>query len=224
MKNQYVPVITLDGPSASGKGTIARLVSQALGFHYLDSGALYRLVALAAMKRGVDAGDEQGVVGIARSLDVSFADSSIRLDGIDVSDEIRAEACGEYASKIAQYSALRVELLERQRDFRKLPGLVADGRDMGSVIFPDATLKIYLTANEEERARRRHKQLMEKGINASIAHLVLALRERDERDSKRVASPLQQCEDTCLLDTTGLNIDQVVGKVLGMYADSGSIE
>ncbi|SCX20806.1 (d)CMP kinase [Nitrosomonas eutropha] len=222
MKNQYVPVITLDGPSASGKGTIARLVSQVLGFHYLDSGALYRLVALAAMKRGVDAGDEQGVVGIARSLDVSFADSSIRLDGIDVSDEIRAEACGEYASKIAQYSALRVELLERQRGFRKLPGLVADGRDMGSVIFPDATLKIYLTANEEERARRRHKQLMEKGINASIANLVLALRERDERDSKRVASPLQQCEDTRLLDTTGLNIDQVVGKVLGMYADSGS--
>jgi len=224
MKNQYVPVITLDGPSASGKGTIARFVSQALGFHYLDSGALYRLVALAAMKRNVDAGDEQRMVDIAHCLNISFVDSAIWLDGKNVSDEVRSEACGEYASKIAQYSVLRKELLERQRDFRKLPGLVTDGRDMGSVVFPDASLKIYLTASEEERAYRRHKQLMEKGINASIAELARALHERDERDSTRVASPLQQREDTHLLDTTGFSIDQVVSKVLAMYADSNNAQ
>lgn len=220
MDKQNVPVITLDGPSASGKGTIARLVSKALGFHYLDSGALYRLVALAAMKHSVDASDENSMVDIARHLNASFRDSSVWLDEEDVSNEVRAEACGEYASRIAQYPALRVELLGCQRDFRKLPGLVADGRDMGSVIFPDATLKIYLTANEEERALRRHKQLMEKGINASIADLIQALRARDERDSSRVASPLQQCEDAYLLDTTGLSIDQVVSRVLSLYAEA----
>lgn len=219
MENQHIPVITLDGPSASGKGTIARLVSQTLGFHYLDSGALYRLVALAAMKYGVDAGDAPRVVDIARCLNASFTDVSTLLDGKDVSDEVRAEACGEYASKIAQYPVLREVLLERQRDFRKLPGLVTDGRDMGSVVFPDATLKIYLTASEEERAHRRHKQLMQKGINANIAELIQALRERDERDSNRAASPLQQCADTRLLDTTGLDIDQVVSRVLAMYAN-----
>ncbi len=224
MKNQHIPVITLDGPSASGKGTIARFVSQALGFHYLDSGALYRLVALAAMKGNVDADDEQRVIDMARCLKASFVDSSIWLDGQDVSDEVRAEACGEYASKIAQYPALRKELLARQRDFRKLPGLVTDGRDMGSVVFPDATLKIYLTASEEERACRRYKQLIEKGINANIAELIQALHERDERDSKRMASPLQQHEDTHLLDTTGLTIDQVVDNVLAMYADVVSAE
>lgn len=218
MDKQYIPVITLDGPSASGKGTIARLVAQTLGFHYLDSGALYRLVALAAMKRNIEAGDEGRVVDIARHLDASFRDAMILLDGGDVSDQVRSEACGEYASRIAQYPALRIELLERQRGFRKSPGLVADGRDMGSVIFPDASLKIYLTASTEERAYRRHKQLMEKGINASIADLTQSLRERDERDGSRAASPLQQCEDAQLLDTTGFSIDQVVSRVLGMYA------
>ncbi len=220
MDKQHVPVITLDGPSASGKGTIARLVARALGFHYLDSGALYRLVALAAMKRDIEADDEKSIVDIARHLGASFSDTMILLDGEDVSGRVRAEACGEYASRIAQYPALRVELLERQRGFRQLPGLVADGRDMGSVIFPDASLKIYLTASAEERASRRHKQLMEKGINASIAELVRSLRERDERDGSRAASPLQKCEDAQLLDTTGLGIDQVVSRVLGMYAET----
>ncbi|WP_292979474.1 (d)CMP kinase [Nitrosomonas sp.] len=220
MDKQDVPVITLDGPSASGKGTIARLVAQALGFHYLDSGALYRLVALAAMKRNIDASDEQSVVDIARQLNAGFRGGSIWLDGEDVSDDVRTEACGEYASRIARYPALRIELLERQRNFRKLPGLITDGRDMGSVIFPDATLKIYLTASEEERASRRHKQLMEKGINANITDLIQALGARDERDSNRSSSPLQQSEDACLLDTTGLGIDQVVARVLDMYAEA----
>lgn len=219
MKNQYIPVITLDGPSASGKGTIACLVAQTLGFHYLDSGALYRLVALVAIKSAIATNNEQKIVDIARGLNVLFTDGSIQLNGMDVSDEVRAEACGEYASKIAQYPTLREALLDRQRNFRELPGLVTDGRDMGTVVFPDAVLKIYLTADEEERARRRYKQLMEKGINANIADLVASLRERDERDKKRIVAPLQQCEDTCLLDTTGLSIDQVVNKVLNMYTD-----
>jgi CMP/dCMP kinase len=220
MNRHAVPVITLDGPSASGKGTIARLVSQALGFHYLESGALYRLVALAAMQTDVDANDEQRLANIAQHLDVSFRDSSVWLDGKNVSNEIRAESCGEFASKIAHFPALRTGLLERQRAFRMPPGLVADGRDMGSVIFPDAALKIYLTASTEERAQRRYKQLMEKGINANMQSLLLALRERDERDSKRELSPLQQCSDARFLDTTCLDIDQVVSKVLGMYAET----
>jgi len=220
MNRHAVPVITLDGPSASGKGTIARLVSQALGFHYLESGALYRLVALAAMQTDVDANDEQRLANIAQHLDVSFRDSSVWLDGKNVSNEIRAEFCGEFASKIAHFPALRTGLLERQRAFRRPPGLVADGRDMGSVIFPDAALKIYLTASTEERAQRRYKQLMEKGINANMQSLLLALRERDERDSKRELSPLQQCSDARFLDTTCLDIDQVVSKVLGMYAET----
>jgi CMP/dCMP kinase len=220
MNRHAVPVITLDGPSASGKGTIARLVSQALGFHYLESGALYRLVALAAMQTDVDANDEQRLANIAQHLDVSFRDSSVWLDGKNVSNEIRAESCGEFASKIAHFPALRTGLLERQRAFRRPPGLVADGRDMGSVIFPDAALKIYLTASTEERAQRRYKQLMEKGINANMQSLLLALRERDERDSKRELSPLQQCSDARFLDTTCLDIDQVVSKVLGMYAET----
>ena len=223
MKNQQISVITLDGPSASGKGTIARLASQALGFHYLDSGALYRLIALAAMKRHVDASDEQSVINIAQQLDAAFADSSIWLDGRDVCDEVRAESCGEYASRIARYPALRVELLERQRAFRKSPGLVTDGRDMGSVVFPDATLKIFLTASMDERAHRRYKQLMEKGINASIESLLQSLEERDERDSKRATSPLQQCNDAYLLNTTNLSIDQVVDKVLCMYAQTRKV-
>lgn len=220
MSTHVVPVITLDGPSASGKGTIARLVSQALGFHYLESGALYRLVALSAMQTDVDMNDEQRLANIAQHLDASFRDSSVWLDGKNVTNEIRAESCGEFASKVAHYPALRSGLLERQRAFRSPPGLVADGRDMGSVIFPDAALKIYLTASTEERAQRRYKQLMEKGINANMQDLLLALQKRDERDSKRELSPLQQCSDARFLDTTCLDIDQVVNKVLGMYAET----
>lgn len=219
MNLQSVPVITLDGPSASGKGTIARLISQSLGFHYLDSGALYRLAALAAMQVEVDAEDEQRLASIAQHMDVSFADASVWLEGKNVCREIRTESCGEFASRIAHFPALRAGLLERQRAFRKPPGLVADGRDMGSVVFPDAALKIYLTASTEERAQRRYKQLMEKGIHASMRGLLEALEARDERDSKRELSPLQRCDDAQLLDTTFLSVDQVVAKVLDMYAE-----
>lgn len=220
MNDSAVPVITLDGPSASGKGTIARLASQALGFHYLDSGALYRLVALAAMQANVDAHDEQRLADIALHLDVVFSDTTVWLDGKNVGDEIRAESCGEFASRIAHLPALRAGLLDRQRAFRKPPGLVADGRDMGSVVFPDAVLKIYLTASTEERAHRRYKQLMDKGISANIENLLQALRERDERDSNRALSPLQRSGDAKLLDTTCLTIEQVVDKVLEMYAET----
>lgn len=218
MSNSQIPVITLDGPSASGKGTIARRVSQALGFHYLDSGALYRLVALEAMQRGIDIEQEQQIADIASHLNVVFDDASILLNQKDVGAEIRTEACGEYASKIAALPVLRTTLLERQRAFREPPGLVTDGRDMGSVIFPDASVKIFLTATVEERAQRRYKQLMEKGVSASIDNLLLSLIERDKRDSQRAASPLIQCDDAHVLDTTGLSIDQVVGRVLTLFS------
>lgn len=218
MSNSQIPVITLDGPSASGKGTIARRVSQALGFHYLDSGALYRLVALEAMQRGIDIEQEQQIADIASHLNVIFDDASILLNQKDVGAEIRTEACGEYASKIAALPVLRTTLLERQRAFREPPGLVTDGRDMGSVIFPDASVKIFLTATVEERAQRRYKQLMEKGVSASIDDLLLSLIERDKRDSQRATSPLIQCDDAHVLDTTGLSIDQVVGRVLTLFS------
>ena len=184
-----VPVIAIDGPSASGKGTVAQRVAGKLGFHYLDSGALYRLVALAAIRSGVDLGDETALSEVTAHLDVVFEDSEIRLGNEDVSDAIRAEACSNAASRIAAYPQVRQALLARQRAFRRCPGLVADGRDMGSVVFPDAVAKIFLTASAETRAERRHKQLMEKGVDANIATLLEDIRERDRRDSNRDRGP-----------------------------------
>lgn len=213
-----VPIIAIDGPSASGKGTVAQRVAERLGFHYLDSGALYRLVALTAMRSGVDLTDEATLADVARHLDVVFAGVKIQLKGEDVADAIRAEACSNGASRIAAYPEVRKALLQRQRIFRQLPGLVADGRDMGSVVFPDAILKIFLTASAETRARRRYKQLMEKGIDANIATLLQDIQERDARDSNRSVAPLQQGADTSLLDTTLLNITQAVDEVLRLYA------
>ena len=209
-----VPVIAIDGPSASGKGTVAQRVAGKLGFHYLDSGALYRLVALAAMRSGVDLGDETALSEVTAHLDVVFEDSEIRLGNEDVSDAIRAEACSNAASRIAAYPQVRQALLARQRAFRQFPGLVADGRDMGSVVFPDAVAKIFLTASAETRAERRHKQLMEKGVDANIATLLEDIRERDRRDSNRAVAPLQVGAGTFLLDTTSLNIEQAVESVL----------
>src|SRR6187455_667563 len=209
-----VPVIAIDGPSASGKGTVAQRVAGKLGFHYLDSGALYRLVALAAIRSGVDLGDETALSEVTAHLDVVFEDSEIRLGNEDVSDAIRAEACSNAASRIAAYPQVRQALLARQRAFRRCPGLVADGRDMGSVVFPDAVAKIFLTASAETRAERRHKQLMEKGVDANIATLLEDIRERDRRDSNRAVAPLQVGAGTFLLDTTSLNIEQAVESVL----------
>lgn len=213
-----IPVIAIDGPSASGKGTVAQLVAKELNFHYLDSGALYRLVALKAMQLDIDISDEKNLADIARDLNVVFEGTGIILDGQDVSNPIREETCGIAASKIASYHPVRAALMERQRAFRQPLGLVTDGRDMGSVVFPDATLKIFLTASAETRAHRRYNQLMEKGINAIITDLQQDIQARDDRDSRRSIAPLQQGIDAKLLDTTSLNIDQAVNAVLDWYA------
>ena len=209
-----VPVIAIDGPSASGKGTIAARVAAELGWHYLDSGALYRLTALAAYRAGVPWRDEARVATIAAGLDVVFGEGSIRLGGEEVEEAIRHEEISSGASQVAALPAVRAALLLRQRLFRQAPGLVADGRDMASVVFPDAQTKIYLTASVEVRAQRRYKQLIEKGIAASILPLLQDLRERDERDSQRSVAPLKQSEGAELLDTTHLTIAQTVAQVL----------
>ena len=220
MAENSIPVIAIDGPSASGKGTVALLVAKKLGFHYLDSGSLYRLVALAAMWSEVDLDDEKGLSGIARNLDVAFIDEEIRLGSEDVSDDIRAEACSNAASRVAAYPSVRSALLDRQRGFRKAPGLVADGRDMGSTVFPEAILKVFLTASPEVRAERRHKQLMGKGIDANIATLLQDIRDRDARDANRSVAPLQLVAGASLLDTTSLDIQQAVDSVLKLYAEA----
>ena len=209
-----IPVIAIDGPSASGKGTVAARVAAVLGWHYLDSGALYRLAALAAQRAGVAWSDEAAVAAVAAALDVRFGEDSILLSGVEVSEAIRQEDISSGASKIAALPLVREALLARQREFRQAPGLVADCRDMGSVVFPDAQTKIFLTASVEIRAQRRYKQLIEKGIAASIQPLLLDLRERDARDSQRSVAPLKQNEDAELLDTTNLTIEQAVAQVL----------
>ena len=208
------PVIAIDGPAGSGKGTVALRVAERLGFRYLDSGALYRLVAVAAMRAGVPLDAEAAVSGLAADLDCAFAAGRVRLAGDDVTDEIRSEAAGTGASRVAAIPAVRDALLDRQRRFREAPGLVADGRDMGSVVFPDAPLKVFLTASAEVRAERRHKQLMEKGISVSIPVLLRDLRERDARDVERAVAPLKATADAVLLDTTDLTIDEAVERVV----------
>jgi CMP/dCMP kinase len=211
------PVITIDGPTASGKGTVATLVAAHLGFHLLDSGALYRLAALASVRYDVppDAADE--LAKLVGDLHITFREGLAQLDGVDVSSEIRAEAVGNRASAIAVHAPVRTALVARQRAFRKEPGLVADGRDMGTVIFPDAGLKVFLTASVEARAARRHKQLIQKGFSANIDDLLRDLRERDERDSNRAAAPLKPAADAKLLDTSALSIDQAVEQVVQWY-------
>jgi cytidylate kinase len=211
------PVIAIDGPSASGKGTVARKVADALRFHFLDSGSLYRLVALAALDRGLDLEKTLDISAIARDLDVKFTEDAIYLDGRDVTDAIRTEPVSAAASKVAALPPVREALLERQRAFRQRPGLVADGRDMGSVVFPDATLKIFLTADSAERARRRYKQLMEKGLSASMDALLQEIRDRDARDSRRAAAPLQKVADATELNTTDLSVEAAVAQVLAWY-------
>lgn len=212
-----VPVIAIDGPSASGKGTVAQAVARALGFRYLNSGALYRTVALAALEAGVDLENELSLRDIALNLMAKFDGESAELGGRDVTDLLRSEAVSLAASRIAGWPQVRKALLDRQRAFRRPPGLVADGRDMGSVVFPDATLKIFLTASAEERAQRRYKQLMDKGMHATMAALLQDIRERDGRDSSRAAAPLRQSADAVLVDTTRMSVEQVTERVLALY-------
>ncbi|TSA13009.1 MAG: (d)CMP kinase [Betaproteobacteria bacterium] len=211
---EAVPVIAIDGPSASGKGTIAERVAAALGFHYLDSGALYRLVALAALRRGIDLDQEVALAELAKQLDVLFGGGQIMLSGHDVTDDIRSEICSVGASRVAVWPDVRLALLTRQRAFCEPPGLVAEGRDMGTVVFPHAVLKVFLTASAEARAERRYKQLKEKGIDANIRTLLQELHERDERDSARSAAPLRKAADAREIDSTVLGIDEVVRQVL----------
>ncbi|AOJ61964.1 cytidylate kinase [Burkholderia ubonensis] len=215
------PVITIDGPTASGKGTVAALVAAHLGFHLLDSGALYRLAALASMRYDIAAEDVDALVKLIDDLHITFREGCAQLDGADVSNDIRAEAVGNRASAIAVHAPVRTALVARQRAFRKTPGLVADGRDMGTVIFPDAVLKVFLTASVEARAARRHKQLMQKGFSANIDDLLRDLRDRDARDSNRAAAPLKPAADAELLDTSALSIDQAVDQVLQWYRALG---
>ena len=207
------PVIAIDGPSASGKGTIASRVAKRLGFHYLESGALYRLIALLSLREGTV--DESKLAGLAENMDVAFNVGEILLEEEEVSDKIRSEPVGNRASEVARLPAVRQALLRRQRAFRRPPGLVADGRDMATVVFPDAELKIFLTAEAEVRAERRYKQLIEKGIDANLRALSRDLRSRDERDAKRAVAPLVPAPDSQVLDSSALSIDEVVERILG---------
>ena len=208
------PIITIDGPSGSGKGTVAGLLAERLGWHVLDSGALYRLVGLLVDRLGIDFNNESQVAELARKMKVEFTGGKVLLDGEDVSLAIRSETAGNSASKVAALPAVRQALLEWQREQARAPGLVADGRDMGTVVFPDAPVKIFLDASAEERAKRRYKQLMEKGLAANLATLTAEIRERDERDRNRAVSPLRPAEDALVIDSTVLSIDAVLDKLL----------
>ncbi|RZU00102.1 cytidylate kinase [Advenella incenata] len=212
-----IPVIAIDGPTASGKGTVAARVADALGWSVLDSGALYRLSALAALRRGIVDTDEQALSNIARQLDVRFQGDKVLLDNDDVTEQLRQEHIGDMASRIAPLQPLRDALLERQRAFRQAPGLVCDGRDMGTVVFPDASLKIFLIADVDARAQRRYNQLIEKGFSANLGDLLKDLKARDDRDQNRLVAPLKPADDAVVVDSSNLGIDQTVERILAHW-------
>jgi cytidylate kinase len=219
------PIVTVDGPSGSGKGTVSRQLAASLGWHYLDSGALYRLVALAALRKRVDLGDADTLAALAAGLNVRFAPAGelerVYLDNAEVAAELRTEQAGEAASRVAAVPAVRTALLQRQRDFARWPGLVADGRDMGSVVFPAAKLKVFLTASAEERAMRRHKQLKEKGIDVSLPDLSWDIAQRDARDANRTVAPLRPAPEAHVIDSTSLSPKEVVARILEWLAAVG---
>lgn len=222
-----VPVITVDGPSGSGKGSIALMVARELGYHVLDSGALYRLLALAAIERGIPSGDESELTSVAAGLPATFEEgrpgepARVMLAGRDVGDRIREEDVGQMASRIAGHPRVRDALLARQRAYARTPGLVADGRDMGTVVFPDSPLKIFLDAEVEERARRREKQLLGQGVSASFPRLVADLRARDDRDRNRPVAPLRPAPDAVIIDSTNLDREQVFQQVMTLVRARG---
>jgi CMP/dCMP kinase len=220
------PVIAVDGPSGSGKGTVSRLVAERLGWHWLDSGAMYRLVALAALRRDMDLDDVAALSGLAAGLDARFqvddaGNPVILLDGAPVGAELRTEQAGNAASRVAAHRSVRDALLERQRAFRQPPGLVADGRDMGTVVFTQAPLKVFLTASCEERAKRRYKQLKEQGLSANLLALSEELAERDRRDAERSVAPLKPADDAVVLDSTHMDIESVLEQVLRLARERG---
>ena len=220
-----VGVITVDGPSGSGKGTISRLLARRLGWRWLDSGAIYRVLALAAKRNDVSLDDDAALAALARRIHIEFSaageEGHVRLDGDDVTQAIRTEECGVGASRVAAHPLVRASLLELQRSFRRPPGLVADGRDMGTVVFPDVTLKIYLTASLRARAERRWKQLREHGVDANIQNLYETLAERDRRDQTRSASPLRPAPDAVVIDSTDLDVGQVMARILAVVGERG---
>lgn len=220
INSSNIPVIAIDGPTASGKGTVAQQVANRLGYHYLDSGALYRLVGLASFKRGISTASEADLIPIAENLNVIFQGDRVILDGEDVSDQIRQEEMGKRASEVAVHTGVRQALVARQQAFRQKPGLVADGRDMASVIFTDAVTKVFLTASAEARADRRYKQLIAKGFSANMDVLLQDLRDRDARDANRSQSPLKAVEGAHHLDTTSMTIEEAVNQVLKWHQAS----